>query len=292
MSTVHKVAQGDWFGILSNLQVPIPERHKPCPMCGGKDRFDINLQQGIYHCRGCGGGTLIDYVMKYNDWDFRQAALEIEGVTGSAPTQLDRGRVEDDYGKRIEVVTRALSGAVAVRKGDPVDKYLTNRGLSLPSAGLFYQRSCWGVGMEKPMTAMIAPLLDKGGAMAGVHKTFLDRGRKANIEAPKQISKLPGTINGSAIRLYPSARVLGIAEGIETAIAASLLYGLPVWAAVSSTGMTTVELPNEVESVMIFADNDQAGFDAAGCLTTRLLREGREVCCIRSEGSDFAELFE
>ena len=46
---------------------------------------------------------------------------------------------------------------------------------------------------------------------------------------------MPGTVaKGAAIRLAPAGDALGIAEGIETALSASALFGVPCWAAVNA----------------------------------------------------------
>ena len=39
----------------------------PCPFCGGRDRFSVNLKRDKWFCRGCGGGywhDAIDYVRR------------------------------------------------------------------------------------------------------------------------------------------------------------------------------------------------------------------------------------
>jgi putative DNA primase/helicase len=57
--------------------------------------------------------------------------------------------------------------------------------------------------------------------------------------------------------------VLGIAEGLETALSAMELHGLPVWACLGASRMRNVAIPAEVERVIIFADRDQPGHEAA-----------------------------
>ena len=66
-----------------------------------------------------------------------------------------------------------------------------------------------------------------------LHRTFLrpDGSGKAEMRSPRKL--MPGTVpEGSAIRLGPVGAVLGIAEGIETALAASMMFEMPVWSAI------------------------------------------------------------
>ncbi len=67
---------------------------------------------------------------------------------------------------------------------------------------------------------------------------------------------------------------VGIAEGIETAIAAHKLFRMPVWAALSSAGMVNVQFPGHIKEVVIFVDNDEPGITAAKKLEARLVQQG------------------
>jgi putative DNA primase/helicase len=83
---------------------------------------------------------------------------------------------------------------------------------------------------------------------------------------------------GGAIRLFPleAGKPLALAEGIETALAVREATGWPVWATIAAPFMKEVIVP-EVEEVLIAADHDKAGLEAAHALARRLLREGRRV---------------
>jgi hypothetical protein len=48
--------------------------------------------------------------------------------------------------------------------------------------------------------------------------------------------------------------VLGLAEGIETALSAMQLTGVPVWASLGGARLHRVELPPEVKEVHVFLD--------------------------------------
>lgn len=46
----------------------------PCPMCGGTDRFGVNIPENIWNCRGCAaGGDVIDLYRKMNACDIMTA---------------------------------------------------------------------------------------------------------------------------------------------------------------------------------------------------------------------------
>ena len=84
------------------------------------------------------------------------------------------------------------------------------------------------------------------------------------------------TVRGAAVRLFDHAGVIGICEGIETAIAAHELFKLPVWAAVSTSGMESFAPPLGVVKIIVLADHDRnyAGHKAAFTLAHRLVRDG------------------
>jgi putative DNA primase/helicase len=86
-------------------------------------------------------------------------------------------------------------------------------------------------------------------------------------------------LNGGAIRLFESAKIMGVAEGIETALAAAKLEELPVWACANANMLEQWKAPEGVEWVHIYADNDQnyTGQAAAYKLANRLSLAGLKV---------------
>jgi putative DNA primase/helicase len=125
-----------------------------------------------------------------------------------------------------------------------------------------------------------------------MHRTWLDgKGGKAPVDEAKKV--MSGTIKTGAIRLAPMAECLGLAEGIETALRASVLFNVPVWAAISAGGMRDWEAPEGLRQLIVFGDNDEnfTGQMAAYALANRLALKGikTEVRIPAKVGTDWAD---
>jgi DNA primase len=67
--------------------------------------------------------------------------------------------------------------------------------------------------------------------------------------------------------------------------------GHPVWAALSTSGLRTLDLPEDVRAVIVLADGDEAGEAAARDCARRWKGEGRRVRIARPpQGTDFNDL--
>ena len=275
MNTI-EAAQGRWFEVLSALAIGedfLKNRHGPCPLCGGKDRFrwDNRDGSGSYYCNQCGPGSGMLLLRKFKGWDFKTAANEVDRIIGrqSEPSQRRRSS-----GKKVPGTNP--TGQLLEQATDPelVARYLKSRGLSVvptilkghPSLPYYQESRCIG-----RYPAMLAPLRSADGKVCGLLRTYL-----ADVDPREKLLKAGETVKGGAVRLFDHAGVLGISEGIETAIAAHELFGLPVWAAVSTSGMESFAPPSGVIKVVILADHDRnfAGQKAAYTLAHRLAIAG------------------
>jgi len=72
------------------------------------------------------------------------------------------------------------------------------------------------------------------------------------------------TVRESAIRLFEPTDDVGVAEVIETAIAARELFGAPPWATISATIMESFVPPAGVRRLTIFADPPTPNLRPAG----------------------------
>ncbi|MCR4143669.1 DUF7146 domain-containing protein [Alcaligenes faecalis] len=182
------------------------------------------------------------------------------------------------------------NSAASIAEHDPAGQYMINRGLTVPNtgvlrfhAGLDYWHDGRCIGQ---FPVMLAAVTSPTGELVTVHRTFLTPdGRKAPVPTVKKLCSPAGAMGGASIKIgtpcaRPDGRLgLGIAEGIETALAASNLFGVPVWAGVSAHGLVSFTPPPSVRNLYVFADNDESetGQKAAAQLAERLTRQGFTV---------------
>jgi putative DNA primase/helicase len=207
-----------------------------------------------------------------------------------APRVAANDRPDRDDTKRTEASLAIWQSAVPA-DGTPVETYLRSRGLNKPPpsslrfhAGLKHPTS----GIWPAMVALITRGTDD--TPLAVHRTFL--GRDGAGKAPVDPAKMMlGPCRGGAVRLGPIGDRLMVAEGIETALSAMQATGQPAWAALSTSGLRTLDLPAEVRDVIVLADGDEPGEAAASDCGLRWKREGRQVRIARPpRGADFNDL--
>ena len=100
MATLSDQAQGHWpsiLGALANLtQEQLTDKHQPCPLCGGKDRYRFDDQdgRGTWFFNKCGGPTETggagngwDMLMRRNNWLYDEAANRVKQHLGISSHQ-------------------------------------------------------------------------------------------------------------------------------------------------------------------------------------------------------------
>ena len=175
--------------------------------------------------------------------------------------------------------------------GSFAETYLRSRWITLlPPASL---RFC--PGLKHPSggnwPALVALVVNgKSGSPIAIHRTFLARDGqgKAPVDPPKMML---GPCRGGVVRLGKHGGVLMVGEGIETCLAAMQATGNAAWAALSTSGLRSLDLPRDVRDVIVLADGDAPGEAAAQDCARRWQREGRSVRIARPpSGTDFNDL--
>jgi putative DNA primase/helicase len=286
-----EAAKGKWKGILMHFGIAeafLQNRHMACPLCGGKDRFRYDDKDGAgsYFCSQCGAGSGIKLLMQYKGWDFKTAAAEIDKVVGNV--QATQAKPAQDPSRRINLIAKSLQDcSLAVRQ------YLANRNLKackgVKSARVEYYEEGKAQGEYE---CMVCPIQNKAGDVISYHVTYLQDGYKAKVKSPKKMLSPLENMNGSAIRLTDVYSQIGLAEGIETALAVMEIYKMPCWAAASAGMMEAFQPPEGVKTVIIFADHDAnfTGQKAAYTLANRLSLAGYTTgVFVPNEVGDYAD---
>jgi putative DNA primase/helicase len=176
--------------------------------------------------------------------------------------------------------------------GSVAETYLRSRGIAIeaPPALRFHEKlkhgptdSCW--------PALLGLITDSVSAKPiGLHRTFLtfDGSGKAPIEPAKMML---GRAHGVVVRLGEVTDQLMVAEGIETALSVQQACSEPVWAALSASGLKSLNLPPGINSITILADGDPTGEAAALDAARRLKTPVRSVRIVRTPaGRDFNDI--
>lgn len=282
-------ANGRWYDILSRFIEPhyLTNKHKPCPLCGGKDRFrwDNRDGNGGYFCSHCGSGSGLHLLAQHQGISHREAAKLVYRLLPEAQ-QTPR---QPEIDKRNRVL-KLWNRREKITDGDEASQYLSGRGINNVPKTLYKVHHGVFIGeVWQPYVAMIGKAVN-GRKAVGIHLTYLKDGKKADVPTQKIMYAVEdGALNGSAIRLHEAGETLLIAEGIETALSASEIFGLPAWAAMNAGLLEKVNVPNFVKSVVICADKDDnyVGQAAAYSLAKRLAGEGKEVRVEVPKENDF-----
>ena len=259
-----EAARGKWHGILPQLGIDskyLVKRHGPCPMCGGKDRFifDNKEGRGTYHCNQCGAGSGLQLVSAVHSWSMANTVKEVGKIVGNVEAK-EPEQQQTEQQKR-DAMNKVWNGAIVLQDDDLVYGYLASRiggEFPHPSGAIRLHKSLWHPEERQSFPAMVAKVTDLNNKPVSIHRTFLNQDGTSKAKIKKAKMLMSSTIpDGSAIRLMPYSHVLGIAEGIETAFSASMIFGIPVWAAISASIMVKWLPPDIVEKVVIFGDNDK-----------------------------------
>jgi phage/plasmid primase-like uncharacterized protein len=311
VALIKRMAAGHWLAILEGLApelVPAirrPGRHVPCPVHGGSDGFrlfpDAN-ETGGGICNTCGpksdGLALLQWL---KGWSFPEAVAAVAdavsaGATLPPPTaRVTQSRLARDKDQIVRQQRRARRALEAVwhksvpltaEEGAPGRLYLQKRGIEVipassrlrchPGLGYYEERNGRSERIGK-YPCLIARYTDNRDALLSLHRTYLSHdGSKASVMDPRKAMRFAGPVLGGCVRLSPADWEVGIAEGIETALAVQQRAEMPVWATLSATFLEHWIPPEGVRNVIIWADKDRSGRgqEAARTLKQRLEARG------------------
>jgi len=282
--------RGRWVDILTTIGIDrglLKNKHGPCPICGGSDRFRFDNKdgEGTYYCNGCGPGDGVTLAMRYLGLSFMDAANEIREIIGECKVELVKQTDEEVERKNNENRLREIhKGLRPIAPGSQAMNYLASRGLKvLPEINCYFHASVPYYGSDRvgSYPAMVTAFRDSEGNICTYQVTYLEaNGAKLKCDTPKRNLPVIRPMSGGAVRLFDHDKIIGIAEGVETALACHQLDGYPMWSTLNANMMRTVVIPKDVTDVLIYADSDKSftGQSAAFDLANRLkVKEGKNV---------------
>lgn len=279
---IKQSAKGKAHSILASLGIDVsddPKKHTACPICGpGRNshrfRFENADGRGNWYCSQCKGGDLFSLIMMSLGIDFAEAMRRIADIIGEAEMDTAPAQKKLDDEKKRRLLNELWLEADPIRGDDLVSKYLRGRGIVLTPDDVRFCPKCYESGTERFYPAMLGLVRGMTGKPITIHRTYLSEdGKKADVKSPKKIMPCVGRMQAAAIRLFPpKGDLIGIAEGVESAISATQIFDIPTWSVVNTSVMESFVPPEGVRRVVVFGDNDPnfAGAKSAYTLANRL----------------------
>lgn len=265
-----KAAEGNWHIIFEHYGLPPinPRKHYAgeCPICKSLKSFRVDDKggQGTWICK-CGAGNGFKLLELVTGKNFRELAQEIDKLLGNnfktearAPTQ------------QMDKVLQAKSRFISLDnlRGTQAETYLHSRGIyAMPCRGVRYSPAEYDSDAGRLIPCMYAIASNEYGEPVYRHLTYIENGAKAEIETVRKMFTLQEYQGSVAVKLFEAGEILGVAEGIESALSAASIYKIPTWSAINAGIMQRFRAPTGVRSLYIFADNDKNGTGLAAAFS-------------------------
>jgi hypothetical protein len=243
------------------------ERCGPCPVCGGRDRFSINLKKQVWNCRGCSkGGDVLDLVQHLDGVGFKDAVKTLAGTEPRTIMPTKPAPEPPDDNANIKFVLRIWNEAL-----DPhvpiIERYFKRRRLKLTDdvAGRvvrFHDNCPWrrpdGTAERRPcMITAFRSIADD--SLQAIQRTALD-------DDGQKTGRLSlGPMGGAAIKIDADENVeqgLMVSEGFETGLSGWRLGLRPVWALGSADAIRKLPVLGGINTLTIFRELDDKGANA------------------------------
>jgi hypothetical protein len=146
-------------------------------------------------------------------------------------------------------------------EGTPAEEYLAARGLDgIGSSALRFHphtplRRHDGLWFRPAMLGLVT----QGHEIVALQRTFLDLTRAGSQGPFRPLRRLLGRPGRAAVKLAAPIDVLGLAEGIETGLAAMACLDIPVWATLGAERFANIAIPSHVRTLLLLPDRDAAG---------------------------------
>ncbi|MHC5582641.1 primase-helicase zinc-binding domain-containing protein [Escherichia coli] len=254
-------ALGHWPRILPALGIQVlKNRHQPCPVCGGSDRFrfDDREGRGTWYCNQCGAGDGLKLVEKVFGVSPSDAAAKVAAVTGSLPPAdpaVTAAAVAETEAARKNAAALAQTLMAKTRPGTG-NAYLTRKGFPGRECRMLTGTHRAG-GVSWRAGDLVVPLYDDSGELVNLQLISAD-GRKRTLKGG-QVRGTCHTLEGQ----NQAGKRLWIAEGYATALTVHHLTGETVMVALSSVNLLSLaslaRQKHPACQIVLAADRDLSG---------------------------------
>lgn len=262
VSNTVNAAKGRWPQLLPLLGINVAANgnHTPCPVCGGKDRFRFDNQEGrgTWVCNQCGAGDGLRLVEKAFALNTKDAAGKVAEMLGNAQTTLapveHSINAQEKEAARNKAIERAkeLIGTARKQTGNT---YLTTKAWSDKEALTLQGNELRIAGINYSAGDLLIPLTDLSGSLLNV--------QLINAEGIKRMLA-GGQVKGACHHFAgKSDAVIWLTEGYATGLTVHELTGETVYVALSANNFPYLAqrlrdaYPNAL--LIMAADNDENG---------------------------------
>jgi putative DNA primase/helicase len=214
----------------------------------------------LLHCfAGCDWGAIRDALAARSLWPEHEGSAPCSPRAWETSHQRSPGLLSPNTLGMLQRLWRNAKPAF----GTVVEVYLLSRSIMIPVPPTLRYAQLRHHESDLWLPCMVAAVQTREGRLSGLHRTFLQPGGrgKADVTPAK---KMLGACRGGAVRLTPAGRRLALCEGVETGLSIrEACPDLAVWCALSAGNLDQLILPALVEEVLLVADGDPVGEQAA-----------------------------
>ena len=257
--------------------------------------FSVNNAKGVFNCFGCGAsGNIFSFIQNIENVDFINAKKILGAHPGAGRIVEFKSTPPVKYNKfNLERARKIWEASSPINK-TPGEAYLRSRGVTIPAPPTIrYHPNLKHPPTGLDLPALVVAVSDETHKIKAVQRIYL----RTNGHGKAQVnnSKLSlGSIKGGAVRLSPIRETLVLTEGIEDAL--SILQqksNFAVWAVLGAWNLTGQNIPTSVKRLIIGADNDEIGREAAQKAAQQYAKERKqpvEIAYPEKEFKDFNEM--
>ena len=290
---IKEQALGRWLEILPLLDARLQDagarvgKHVPCPVHGGKDGFRLYAddQNGGGACNTCGtfadGFAVLQWLRGCSFYESLRIVAELLN-NGTVPDQLEPSSVVPiERGNGYMGAMKYLLDTSSRTPNRAARSYYERRGIASEfitnslkyhdNADVYHNGKRVVINGKPLRYPCILGLARNARGVAGLHQIYITKNGEPAANEISQIvgaeyskKRMIGQFAGTAVRFAKAEKTLIVCEGIETGLAIRLLTGCDSIAACGTAALLSgVDVPDCVENLLIYADNDAAGLAAA-----------------------------